>query len=73
MQQILEQVSSTIEYEQPALDDALWLGSRFVELLPMTGEMRHELLSMDDPVDRLAAVNELLMLMARQARSSQQN
>jgi Lon protease-like protein len=70
MQQILEQVGPTIEYQQPALDDALWLGSRFVELLPMSAEIRHELLSMDDPVDRLTAVNELLMLMAQQARDS---
>jgi len=70
MQQILEQVAPTIEYEQPALEDALWLGSRFVELLPMTTEMRHELLSMDDPLDRLTAVNELLLLLAKQAQGN---
>lgn len=73
MQQILEQVGPSIEYETPALDDSLWLGSRFVELLPMSVAMRHELLSMDDPVDRLTAVNELLMLMARQARAEKED
>ena len=70
MRQILEQLGPTIEYEQPVLDDSLWLGSRFVELLPMSAEMRHELLSMDDPVERLADVNELLLQMATQTRSS---
>jgi len=54
------------------VDDALWLGSRFVELLPMSAEMRHELLSMDNPIDRLTAVNELLMLMATKARSGKE-
>jgi Lon protease-like protein len=72
MQQILDQVSPSIEYTEPALDDALWLGSRFVELLPMSAEMRHELLSMDNPIDRLTAVNELLMLMATKARSEKE-
>jgi len=72
MQQILDQVSPSIEYTEPALDDALRLGSRFVELLPMSAEMRHELLSMDNPIDRLTAVNELLMLMATKARSGKE-
>lgn len=70
MQQILDQVGPAIEYDNPQLQDALWLGSRFVELLPMSTDMRHELLSTDDPVDRLATVNELLMKMARQARNN---
>lgn len=73
MQQILEQVGPTINYEKPELADALWLGSRFVELLPMSADIRHELLSMDDPIDRLTAVNELLMLMARQARAENED
>ncbi len=70
MQQILEQVAPSIAYEKPELDDCLWLGSRFVELLPMSAEIRHELLAMDDPIDRLTSVNELLMVMARQARAT---
>lgn len=65
MRQILSQVSSMVTYEQPDLADAVWLGSRFVELLPMTSDMRHDLLSMDDPIERLSAVNDLLMALAR--------
>jgi len=70
MRQILSQVGSSIEYEQPALEDSLWLGSRFVELLPMSTNMRHDLLSMDDPLERLSSVNDLLIALARQARES---
>lgn len=68
MLQILSQVSQSIEYEQQELDDSVWLGSRFVELLPMSADMRHELLSMDDPIERLSAVDDLLVALARQAR-----
>ncbi|OED36868.1 hypothetical protein AB833_26030 [Chromatiales bacterium (ex Bugula neritina AB1)] len=60
MQQILRQIESSIVYDEPKLDDALWLGSRFVELLPLPAEVKHELASLDDAVDRLKAVAQLL-------------
>lgn len=59
MQQILKQVAPGITYVKPELDDALWLGSRFVELLPLSSPLRHELLSMDDSQERLTAVAEV--------------
>lgn len=63
--QILEQVSSSIEYPQPQMDDALWVGSRFVELLPLSAELRHELLSMDQPMERLSALAEVFTAIAK--------
>lgn len=59
MDQILEQVSPAIEYTHPETNDVLWLGSRFVELLPLSANLRHELLSMDDPLERLTAISEV--------------
>ena len=53
LKQILEQVAATVEYDEHHLDDGLWVGSRFVELLPLSAELRHELLSMDQPRDCL--------------------
>ncbi len=65
MQQILEQVEGNIDYPDPQLDDALWLGSRFVELLPLSAELRHELLSLDQPLERLAALADVFTAIAR--------
>ncbi len=59
MQQILAQVAPGIVYENPEYNDALWLGSRFVELLPLSAELRHELLSMDDAQQRLTALADV--------------
>lgn len=65
LKQILEQVSSSIEYPETHLDDALWVGSRFVELLPLSSELRHELLSMDQPLERLSAMAEVFTAIAK--------
>ena len=59
MDQILEQVSSAVKYANPETNDALWLGSRFVELLPLAASLRHQLLSMDQPLERLTAIAEV--------------
>lgn len=59
MQQILVQVAPGIVYKSPVYDDALWLGSRFVELLPLSAELRHELFSMDDSQQRLSAIADV--------------
>lgn len=65
MQQILEQVEGNIDYPDPQLNDALWLGSRFVELLPLSAELRHDLLSLDQPLERLAALADVFTAIAR--------
>ena len=65
MQQILEQVEGSIDYPEHQLEDALWLGSRFVELLPLSAELRHELLSLDQPLERLAALADMFTTIAR--------
>ncbi len=67
MQQILEQVEGNIDYPDPQLDDALWLGSRFVELLPLSAELRHELLSLDQPLERLSALADVFNAIAQRA------
>ncbi len=53
MEQILDQIAPSIQYDEPRLDDALWLGSRFVELLPLPLEERLALMELDDPQARL--------------------
>lgn len=70
MDQILEQVSPAVEYKQPATDDALWLGSRFVELLPLSASLRHELLSMDNPFERLTAISEVFSAIKKNVKDT---
>ena len=70
MRQILEQVEGNIDYPDPQLDDALWLGSRFVELLPLSAQLRHELLSLDQPLERLSALADVFSAIAQHADES---
>lgn len=64
MEQILAQVSPMIEYATPELEDALWLGSRFVELLPLASDLRHDLVEMNAPLERLQAIADMLGAMS---------
>jgi uncharacterized protein len=41
-------------------DDAGWVGFRLAELLPLEGEEQQKLLEMTDPVQRLAALRDIL-------------
>lgn len=66
LEQILDQVSSSVHYADRQLNDALWVGSRFVELLPLSAGLRHELLSMDQPLQRLSAIAEVFTAIAKQ-------
>ena len=59
MEQVLQQVAPTVQYSKTETSDALWLGSRFVELLPLSSGLRHELFSMDDAIERLTAISEV--------------
>jgi len=47
-------------YSPERLDDAVWLGYRLSELLPLSMVEKQNLLEMDDPVDRLQALLEIL-------------
>jgi len=40
------------------LTDAVWVGGRLVELLPMVSGKRHEMISIDNPLDRLRALQD---------------
>ncbi len=70
MEQILEQVAPSIQYDEPRLDDALWLGSRFVELLPLPLEVRLELMALDDPQVRLQQLAGWLHALSQRDGSS---
>lgn len=65
MEQILEQIAPTIHYDAPRLDDAVWLGSRFVELLPLPLEVRQELMLMNDPQERLQQLKSWLRALSQ--------
>lgn len=70
MRDILIQIAPGIVYQQPRLDDGLWLGSRFVELLPLSPLLRHELLAMDDAKERLALVADMFTAISKKAKST---
>jgi hypothetical protein len=65
LQTILERLIETIgpqwrNAERSLYDDASWLGFRLAELLPLAGEEQQQLLEMVDPLQRLAAVRDIL-------------
>ncbi|MHB1991824.1 LON peptidase substrate-binding domain-containing protein [Metallibacterium scheffleri] len=47
-------------YAAPQLDDAVWVGCRLAELLPLARAERQSLLELQDPLARLGALNMLL-------------
>ncbi|WP_297919509.1 LON peptidase substrate-binding domain-containing protein [Metallibacterium sp.] len=47
-------------YDAAQLDDAVWVGWRLAELLPLTPDERQSLLETDDALARLTALNVLL-------------
>ena len=70
LEQILEQVSGAVNYPNPEYNDSVWLGSRFVELLPLSAELRHELLAMDSPLERLNALAEVFDAIAQNRKEN---
>ena len=70
LEQILEQVAGAVNYPNPEYNDSLWLGSRFVELLPLSAELRHELLSMDNPLERLSALSDIFAALAQNRKET---
>lgn len=58
---MMEQVGERYPSFQPAdLQDAVWLGYRLAELLPLENSERQSLLQLSDPVQRLQVLLELL-------------
>lgn len=54
LQRALQNVGSLLEYKDTDFTDAFWVSSRLIELMPMSNADRHELVSIGDPLERLA-------------------
>ena len=48
------------DYEPANLQDAVWVGYRLSELLPLSGIEKQHLLELSDPIDRLQALLDVL-------------
>jgi Lon protease-like protein len=57
---MLRQLEPTIVYPEPQWDDAAWVGSRLVELLPLPPRMRQYLVELDNPTARLYELRRAL-------------
>lgn len=60
LQQILEQLDYPYAKLERRYDDAVWLGARLAELLPLRLELKQYLLQMDDPLARLERLRAVL-------------
>ena len=57
---VLDDLGRLYESLERRMDDASWVASRFVEILPIDLEEKQQYLESSDPVDRLRIVQELL-------------
>lgn len=57
---VLDDLGRLYESLERHMDDASWVTSRFVEILPIDLEQKQQCLENDDPVERLRMVQELL-------------
>lgn len=57
---VLDDLGRLYESLERRMDDASWVTSRFVEILPIDLEQKQQWLESSDPVDRLRIVKELL-------------
>lgn len=60
LRQILDRVEPAIRYEHPQWDDAVWVGSRLTELLPLPPRVCQYLVELDNPLARLAELRAAL-------------
>ncbi len=60
LEQVFEQTGRSTDLSQAKLDDALWVGSRLLELLPMPRQLRQALFECDNPLDRLEGLKFFL-------------
>ena len=59
--QVFEQTGRSTDLSQARLDDALWVGSRLLELLPMPNQHRQVLFECENPLDRLEGLGEYIL------------
>ena len=57
---VLDDLGRLYESLERRMDDASWVTSRFVEILPIDLEQKQQWLESSDPIDRLRIVKELL-------------
>jgi len=57
---VLDDLGRLYESLERRMDDAGWVTSRFVEILPIDLEQKQRCLESSDPVERLQIVKELL-------------
>jgi Lon protease-like protein len=62
---VLDDLGRLYESLDRRLDDAAWVTSRFVEILPIDLEQKQLCLEQSDPVDRLRIVHALLKVVRR--------
>jgi Lon protease-like protein len=67
---VLDDLGRLYESLERRMDDASWVTSRFVEILPIDLEQKQQCLESSDPVERLRIVQELLDAARLPARES---
>jgi len=60
LRQLLEQLEPVVHYDEPAWNDARWVGSRLTELLPLPPRTRQYLVELDNPLARVAELKAAL-------------
>ncbi|HTX24661.1 MAG TPA: LON peptidase substrate-binding domain-containing protein [Steroidobacteraceae bacterium] len=60
VRKILPELGELYEPVEKRLEDAAWVGYRLAEILPVSLTEKQEWLELDDPLERLAALNPLI-------------
>ncbi len=58
LKRAVDQLRPFLDHTDTDFSDASWLSCRLVELLPMSESARHELVAMEDPIERLAILHD---------------
>ncbi|TAH48351.1 MAG: peptidase S16 [Betaproteobacteria bacterium] len=60
LERLIEKYGGGHVIEPHRFDDAVWVGTRYAEWLPLKAEAKQRLLEMDDPLERLEFVRDTL-------------
>ncbi len=60
LQALMEQLPEPFRYPEADMNDATWVSGRLAELLPISLALKHRLLTLDDPGQRMDVVYALL-------------
>lgn len=60
LKRALHQVGPLVNYTEGDFEDAVWVSGRLVELMPMSARLRQDLCELDDPVERLIALEKFI-------------